>query len=1675
MLAFCAARSQNTASFVISEIHGCNGALYNVNFYDNSTGDDAVVQRDWNLGNGTIISSGPDMVTSDYLSIGKYYISLTVTFANGDVKTKTDSVMVHEEPMLGITGENNFCLTATNRLQYTGNVTTTEAVAGYKWQIDGDSVAGTKDLDIEYRIPGTHTMLFSVRMESGCVYSTFKTIVVDYIATYFGMTTGRYCGSGTVTFSNYSINIYPLTGYLWSYGDGTFSTNKEESHTYTAPGRYTVKLVATSMSGCVDSTTFVDTVTVLTIPTATINGPSTVCLTPSSTLQYTNSITTVDVIRQYKWAIDGNTVANIPNLNYDYRVPGTHELAYTIKSSRGCETTVTKTIMIDSIRTAFSTSARLLCTDSIVKFGNPLRNYGTADYTWSFGDGETVLNKDTISHTYAPGIYTSKLYGETVNGCKDSTRVVIKVSGPWTVAINGDSINCLTPGTKLQYKSIITGNETIAKYKWLIDGDSVSNAANLDHDYRKAGTHTLTLIVTSAIGCELTATKKIVIDSVKTGFSMSRTKLCGDSTIQFKNLSAVASTTSYTWSFGDGTVFAGNQTAHDYTVPGSYSVKLYAESVNGCKDSTVLVDTIKVFAPVTVAITGNTIACLRPLSKLQYNGSVTSTDVITKYKWTIDNDSVANTLNLNYNYRKSGSHVLALTVNTASGCDVTAYKTIIIDSVKTNFSIDKAKLCGESTVDFINLSKSFAPVTYRWAFGDGTSYTGKDTAHNYITAGSYSVTLYEETVNGCKDSTVFTDTIKLFSKPVVAIAGDSIVCLTPSTKLQYSSTINSVDAITKYKWTIDGNSVATTANLDLNYRQAGKHTLSLDVTTSNGCTATVLKAIVIDSVKTAFEIDAHKFCGSGTVNFVNKTKAGTTPTYTWQFGDGTTFTGETAIHNYNSTGLFSLKLNAVTTNGCTDSTVFKDTIRISAKPKISIDGDSVHCTAGSYIYTALSAAIENIDIFKWYVDGTPAGNTGTLEHYFNAGSHSISLKVISVNGCTDSTVKQIAVDAVKAGFNVSENKFCAEKATVQFTNTTTATGLVTKYEWRFGDGSTASDENPAHTYQQPGQYDVTLIVSTANGCTDTITAVSAITISSKPAAAVTGELLHCKTGTFAYNAVTTGNAASTNYQWTVNGSLNPGTSSLNYNFSTAGIYNIILIAATGTCTDTSELAVTVDTVSAAFKSSDTKVCGENGTIQFSNLSAAAFANETYTWNFDDGKTSNEKEPQHNFAPGKYVPTLQVTTAKGCTASFIAADTIKIYSVKATIEGDTEKCAGSSMQFKAAITTDEAVTNYTWKLNNAVAGSGNNLSYEFKAAGTYTLSLEINTAAGCAAAAGKTITIHALPVPNASADTTVCKGSTIYLHSQDGTTYQWQPATLLQNANTAAPAALIQKEGDFYVTVTNQYGCSQKDTVHVNADEPVNLVVDNDKTICTGSNVQLKASANAVGYLWNNETTLNNKAIAAPVAQPSATTIYQVIAFSGNSCKNDTAGIKVSVGNIPTVNAGENKTVEANSAVQLNAVSSNNESVQFTWTNSEGLSCSNCSNPSFTAVKDITYTVTVKTTYGCTASDDIFIKVMPAKAHLYMPSAFSPNNDRLNDFFYVKGYGLVTVKSMIIFNRLGQKVFEKQNVPANDPSLGWNGDVNGEPAGGNESFIYIVVVIDKDGKEQTLKGTVTIVK
>jgi len=145
-----------------------------------------------------------------------------------------------------------------------------------------------------------------------------------------------------------------------------------------------------------------------------------------------------------------------------------------------------------------------------------------------------------------------------------------------------------------------------------------------------------------------------------------------------------------------------------------------------------------------------------------------------------------------------------------------------------------------------------------------------------------------------------------------------------------------------------------------------------------------------------------------------------------------------------------------------------------------------------------------------------------------------------------------------------------------------------------------------------------------------------------------------------------------------------------------------------------------------------------------------------------------------------------------------------------------------------------------------------------------------------------------------------------------------------------------------------------------------------------------------------------------------------------------------------------------------------------WKTAPFLSCTNCATPVVTPEYTTKYEVLARNENFCTDTATVLIKTHTAK-EVFIPDAFTPNKDQLNDIFYIlAGPNAVLIKDFSIFNRWGQNIFRVQNVAPNNPAFGWNGKLNGQDVAAG-TYIYYASMSFADGRIDTYKGTVVLIR
>lgn len=503
-----------------------------------------------------------------------------------------------------------------------------------------------------------------------------------------------------------------------------------------------------------------------------------------------------------------------------------------------------------------------------------------------------------------------------------------------------------------------------------------------------------------------------------------------------------------------------------------------------------------------------------------------------------------------------------------------------------------------------------------------------------------------------------------------------------------------------------------------------------------------------------------------------------------------------------------------------------------------------------------------------------------------------------------------------------------------------------------------------------------------------------------------------------------------------------------------------------TCSDTLHLTVANNSPNAD-AGRDTAICVGSST----RLGAAAVSGTTYSWSPVDF-LSNPNIARPVTTPP--VTTTYIVTATNLANGCIDQDTVTI-TVNAVptalFEPDPDQClTGNSFTFT---NTSVSGSTYSWDFGDGDVSSQTNPVHSYLAARSYTVKLVTTAVGGCQDSTTHTVTVHANPTVTANNDLTLCRGKSIQLHAAGAQLYEWTPAQGLSCDDCQNPVASPLTSASYFVKGINNFGCPGYDTVAITVFQPIQINVSPDAVICAKDTVNLSANG-AASYIWSPTHGLSSTTIANPVATPSVTTRYRVIGFDGNSCFTDTAYVTITVNPLPTLQLGPDLTLATGTIHTFNPVATKGPIVLWQWTPSTNLSCTDCPTPSATVKTDITYHAMVENIYGCRAVDSVNIKTFCEGSQVFIPNAFTPDGDGVNDVLMVRAKGVETIRLLRIFTRWGELVFEKANFPPNSPLYGWDGKIRGVTAPA-EVYVYTAEVTCDNLQTYTYKGNITILK
>jgi gliding motility-associated-like protein len=1470
------------------------------------------------------------------------------------------------------------------------------------------------------------------------------------------------------------------TSANWNFGNGS-SAQLNPNNVYSSPGVYNVTYSGTGgspLNASIQITVVANNI----VPSINFNIPYSHCAPMS--VPFAGSSTGGG--NKFEWDFSDGVLAIGANLTHIYTLGGVFNPTLSVKDTiTGCTSTISAgpinvsvlaNLIIDanpglnSCMAPFTTAF----TASNSASGSPLTSALT--YSWNFAGGQPAASTATTPGSVVfnnQGYFNVSLSATDDNTCTTTTTVVVtviqptlSVTVPGTVCISGQQPGAppLPQGSPI-FGYTVTSSQPNTTWQ-MGDGNTFIHPAppltaqpgvpstSIYPLYTTPGLKTLT--ISAAAGtCVATVTKTIMVEEVVPQFTVvPPTYTCSPNLIvNVVNQSSVntGNPMTYTWSCSHW----NQQPADAYT-------------------STATNPTFTI-----------TQASLNPYT--------------------------------HYEVYHAPIHLIA---QSSLGCWAPIRH--LFDSIRRPsawFNKDKKQGCAPLTVRFRDSSDTYYQIypiqSYTWNNGanPATLVTGTyppsvfNPTFTYNAAGTYTPYLIITTAGGCRD-TSFIDTVTVVNPPAIsAFIPDTLVCAGKTLQVNMSATPSSSVVQHWHAQSDDGffSGCVSNPNPVWYFTHPGIRTFTISAY-DHSCGSGLVSAQTVTVQGPMAKARYRTNCiNKRSVEFFSQLLE--VETAILDFGDNVTHTitgnptgtvSDVVTHSYSATGDYTATLTS--TNSLTGCAPYTFTMLVTVREIMAdFEMEPIMCKGGVVTFTATNS----IDVltgcsrgYAWFLDTLEPHQLSSPiygEIINEPGTHTITLWVKDVNGCTDTTTKTFIIDSPSPSFSFSSgNPACISNMPLQLVNTTPQWPVATSgFVWDFGNGtnppfyswyySTNSvNDWPAHTYTASTPFKTYTVSLKAQsllyGCEETYSMVLQVNNPFVPniyAFAPGG----CVGVPMNFNVTSSPNGSmAVNFG---DGSLpvTPGFSPMvSHTYSSTGIYTpAISFTDPDGCVGSSTLSVIVQSPPVTdFTIAPSILCAPQSAT-FTSTSVSSFS-LNYKWNLGNGSPI-VNQPQVGalyVAPGTKTVTLIASTYPGsCTATMV--HTLVVKQPTATVVIDKPSfCLGETIALHMKDTAD--LMGWNWYFGDgvstgtALANSAptQTISYPYTyyppPFGTAVVSLVYFTSAfSCTNTAQVNIkvtkvdanfnrndelavkdSVHCLNVPDLFTNKSQINNSTFI----NGLYFNWDFGNGV-TSGSMSPGYIYPSPGMYTITlkVTDpQAGCVDVSVKHMTINPLPTASIALPDSVCSGSNFVLvsSTSTDVSQYQWQPAEGVSSPNTATTIATATTSTTYTLLVTSIYGCAvlSNTENVYVQEPIVPiqwdtTIVIGQTALMNVNFGTFYT----------YTWSPTENLSCEHCPYATSNSTANITYTVEVEDNMGCFRTTHTFSVYVDPVTSIDVPTAFTPNGDGVNDVIYVDGWGIKKLNYFRIFNRWGQLLFESYDI-----KVGWDGTYKGVPQN-METYIY----------------------
>ncbi len=1089
----------------------CVGQNYNVSYTGTAS---AAATYAWNFGGAAIVSGsgqGPYVLT--WPAAGPRSITLTVT-ENACVSVQTQvNLTVNSVPTSTFTATPALCVGSSATVTYTGSGS---ALATYNWNFSGGTISlgsGQGPYQINWASPGIKNLGLTVT-ENGCTSaSTAVNVTVHPIPTSTFTITPSACVNQAVAIT-YTGSATAGAAFTWNFGGATVISGTGQgpySISWPVSGTPNVSLSVTE-NACVSPITILP-ITINPIPTSTFTIPAQSCAGDTVSLVYTG---TGGAGATYNWSyVPASFVSGAGQgpIQISYAGAGAFLPTLTVIQNACTSAVSNQPITVYPIPSSAFTINAVACEGDTLTVTYTGSSLPGATYNWNFGSATVISGAGQgpyLVKWFGAGNYSVSLQ-VTENSCLSpitSSPILVKpvpiasFSMP-IVACQGDTIT-------ITY----TGNATaLATYNWTL-GSAVlvsgTGQGPIRVSWNSSGVQNISLQVTENGCSSINQLQSITVNPIPgNSFSLSPLSLCdlNPTTVTYTGSAGPAAT--YTWNFGSANIISGGgQGPYDlnYSFSGSYPITLQVME-NGCT-SAILSQNVSVFSTPTSDFGISPIqGCEGEPLIFTYTGTASPTAT---YAWNFNGGTVVSGSGqgpISVTWPGTGIPQIDLTV-TENGCTsiTNTLFGVIIPKPTSDFNFDLVSGCENDVFTLTWTGSANGSAFFDWNFGTATIISGSGSGPytlSWPSAGIHTVTLQIDDF-GCT-STVHSESVTIYQIPNTNfVISPSPICTNEIATITYTGNASAAGSFNWNFWNANVISGSGIGPYQVQWNVPGFEIVSLQVS-ENGCNSGNWDEFVqVEQAPLSVAGANQVICSGDIISLGDPATVGWS--YQWipatGLSNATSAQPNFTLMNPGPNAMVLDYILEVRSGICVD----RDTVRITVTPFPYLDIQAVtgQCLTGnSFNFTSGGTFLPSANV-NWIFGPDANPTVSSVQNpngvtFQNPGSYTIYAS-INQNGCPgnlDSTIVDVYPMPV-ADFSSDIQKGCPPLE-VQFIDQSTGEPAVS-HAWNFGAAGSSTDSDPLHVFPVSGVYNVSLTVTTADGCTSTATQPNYIEVDPLPQA-----------------------------------------------------------------------------------------------------------------------------------------------------------------------------------------------------------------------------------------------------------------------------------------------------------------------------------------------------------------------------------------------------------------------------------------------------------------------------------------------------------------------------------------------------------------------------------------------